>query len=120
MYVPTMTSHSGFLTRSSSDWGSRRLDMLTLLARRSLQRCGCRMKDGLSSPLDEHLHPQLAMECRDAAIHLAVRSCPRDGREIELDLAMARTSADADMLTRNSAVNPISTCLSYTESFAIC
>ena len=30
--VPSMTSHSGFLTRSASAWGSRRLETLTWLA----------------------------------------------------------------------------------------
>lgn len=31
-YVPNMISHSGVLTRSESDWGSRRASHLVLLA----------------------------------------------------------------------------------------
>lgn len=46
-HLPNMTSHSGFWTRSSSLWGSRRLETSTLLASAISSWVRCRMKTGL-------------------------------------------------------------------------
>lgn len=45
--LPSMTSHSGFFTRSSSCWGSRRDETLTLFASAISASVRCRMKTGL-------------------------------------------------------------------------
>ena len=83
-YVPNMTSQSGFWTRSSSDWGSLKEATSTLLASAISDSVRWRMKTGLPRHLMMTFLPS----------GMAVRSTST--------LAMARTSAEADMFLRNS------------------
>lgn len=112
--MPNMMSHSGCLTRSESDCGSRRDSILTALASSISSGVRWRMKTGLPR--------HLIMTWKDVS-HVS-RSFyffySGEGRQREGEgsrtflpsgmaerststLAIARTSAEADILTRKSA-----------------
>jgi hypothetical protein len=80
--IPSMTSHSGFLTRSSSLWGSLNEATLTLLASSISAAVRWRMKTGLP------LH--LIMTCRTSASAIPAAHCrpPNGNRQYPYVLAL--------------------------------
>lgn len=103
--IPIIISHSGFLTLSESACGSRRDATLTALASLISESVLCRMKTGL---------PRHFMMTYVAYQYNSF-SCPSHSEYIHTFLpkgiwfrststfAIARTSADADMLTKKSS-----------------
>ena len=98
--LPTMINHSGFLTRSSSFWGSRRDSTFTFSA--SLISSGVlwRMKTGLP----RHLTMTCSHQYLRMVMWIIVRTFLPSGivDKSTSTLAMAKTSADADMFTKKS------------------
>ena len=89
--TPSMTSHSGFLTRASSDWGSRRFFQSTWRAS-SISPCvRCRMNTGLP---------------RHLMIAFLPSGMPASSTST---LASASTSAEADIVPRNSVTLDLAT-----------
>ena len=73
--TPSMTSHSGFLTRSESFWGSRRVDISTSFAS-SISSCErCRINTGYNQ------YPQLSW-IRIVLFHAIYQSIPSHNRGI--------------------------------------
>jgi hypothetical protein len=100
--IPSMINHSGFFTRSASFWGSRSASHFVSSASLISLSVRCRMKTGLPRHLIMTCHtsvhvPALAKGCQRTFLPsgMAARSIST--------LAWARTSAEADMLTRKSA-----------------
>ena len=108
--VPNMISHSGFWTRSLSAWGSRRASHLVSSASLISLSVRWRMKTGLPR--------HLIMTC--AVLAAAPHHPASIGRRTFLPsgiaarsistLAWAKTSAEADMLTRKSVAQRVSRC----------
>ena len=109
--VPNMISHSGFWTRSLSAWGSRRASHLVSSASLISPSVRWRMKTGLP----RHLIMTCAVLAAAAPHHPASigrRTFLPSGmaaRSIST-LAWAKTSAEADMLTRKSVAQRVSRC----------
>jgi hypothetical protein len=102
-----MTNHSGFLTRSSSFWGSRNVSILTFSACLISSAVLWRMKTGLPRHLmmtcfrnQYSPHPISLQSIGCAFVRTFLPSGMVD--RSTSTLAIARTSADADMLTRKS------------------
>lgn len=114
---PIMINHSGFLTRSSSFWGSRRASTLTLSASLISSAVRWRMKTGLP----RHLTMTCANQYMGVAGRRRMRTFLPSGMEAKSTstLAMAKTSADADMFTKKSMCRNISTAFPIDEVNAI-
>ena len=90
--VPSMTSHSGFWTRSSSDCGSRRDWTLTLFASAISLSVRWRMKTGLPRHLMMTWFPPIVSMVgrriwwQDPTMRRTHILALRDGRKIDLDL----------------------------------
>jgi hypothetical protein len=83
--IPIMTNHSGFWTRSSSFWGSRRVAIFTFSASLISSAVRCRMKTGLPRHLMiTCIHQYSEPGCRSGGITyvLALGDC----RQVNLDL----------------------------------
>ena len=108
--VPNMINHSGFWTRSLSGWGSRRDSHLVSSASLISDSVRCRMKTGLPRHLIMTCSRQL--QCPSIPHRTAELTFLPSGmaaRSIST-LAWAKTSAEADMLTRKSVAQRVSRC----------
>jgi hypothetical protein len=104
--LPTMINHSGFLTRSSSFWGSRRDSTFTFSASLISSAVLWRMNTGLP----RHLTMTCSHQYLSMVMWRVVRTFLPSGivDKSTSTFAMAKTSADADMFTKKSVCCQIS------------
>ena len=117
-HTPIMTSHSGFLTRSSSDSGSRSLSQASFCAVSISSDVRWRMKTGLPRHLMMTCVGCQLDECHKGdGVMCGAKYTFRNRQGLTFlpsgivfrstsTLARASTSADADRLTRKSKTRP--------------
>ena len=101
-YVPSMINHSGFFTRSPSAWGSRSASHFVSSASLISSSVRCRMKTGLPRHLIMTCHKSAPCIRAHEGWRRTFLPSGMAARSIST-LAWAKTSAEADMLTRKSA-----------------